>query len=87
VADKLFPVFKRTSGISPLLLLVFVVVLYGRELISALGSFAIAAQVLFVLGMAFIYELEDALSDLNRSTTGCGVNLAPPTHEWRRGPR
>jgi BASS family bile acid:Na+ symporter len=54
VAERLLPIFKRVSGISTLVLLVFVVVLYGRELLSALGSFAIAAQVVFILGMAVL---------------------------------
>jgi bile acid:Na+ symporter, BASS family len=54
VADKLLPTFKRISGISTLLLLAFVVALYGRELVSALGSFAIAAQVMFILGMCVL---------------------------------
>jgi bile acid:Na+ symporter, BASS family len=74
VADKLFPVFKRISGISTLLLLGFVVVLYGRELISALGSYAIAAQVLFILGMAMMsYYLGFGLNQAQRSAMALGV--------------
>jgi BASS family bile acid:Na+ symporter len=74
VADTLFPVFKRLSGISTLLLLVFVVVLYGRELISALGSFAIAAQVLFILGMAFLsYRFSFGLNQAQQSAMALGV--------------
>ncbi|MBE0625223.1 MAG: bile acid:sodium symporter [Burkholderiales bacterium] len=74
VADKLLPVFKRISGISTLLLLAFVVVLYGRELISALGSYAIAAQVLFILGMALVsYYFGFGLNQAQRSAMALGV--------------
>ena len=74
VADKLFPVFKRISGIATLLLLVFVVALYGRELISALGSYAIAAQVLFILGMAMLaYCFGFGLNQAQRSALALGV--------------
>jgi BASS family bile acid:Na+ symporter len=52
LAEKIFPAVKKIAGISTLLLLGFVVVLHWRELLSALGSYGIAAQVLFILGMA-----------------------------------
>ena len=43
--------FRR---ISTGLLLVFMSVFHARELLSALGSFAVAAQVLFIFGMALV---------------------------------
>ena len=52
VADKLFPVVKRLAGISTLLMLGFTLVFYFREFLRTLGSFAIGAEVLFVLGIA-----------------------------------
>jgi predicted Na+-dependent transporter len=65
MADKLFRVFKRVSGISTLLLLVFVIVMYGRELLSALGSYAVASQVLYILATGML-----------SSTFGFGLNQA-----------
>ena len=52
VADKVFPVIKRLAGISTLLILGFTVVFYFRDFVRTLGSFAIAAEVLFALGIA-----------------------------------
>jgi bile acid:Na+ symporter, BASS family len=54
VADKLFPVVKRLAGISTLLILGFTVVFYFGEFIRTLGSYAIGAEVLFVLGIALV---------------------------------
>jgi BASS family bile acid:Na+ symporter len=74
VADKLFPVTKRIAGIATLLLLVFVVVLYGRDLLTALGSFAIAAQVIFILVMAAAaYFFGFGLNQAQRSAMSLGV--------------
>jgi BASS family bile acid:Na+ symporter len=74
MADKLFPVFKRVSGISTLLLLVFVIVLYSRELLSALGSYAIASQVLFILATAVLsYSFSFGLNQAQRSAMALGV--------------
>ena len=74
VADKLFPVTKRIAGIATLLLLVFVVMLYGRDLLTALGSYAIGAQVLFILGMALVsYTVGFGLNQAQRSAISLGV--------------
>jgi bile acid:Na+ symporter, BASS family len=54
VADKLFPVVKRLAGISTLLCLGFVVVFYFRDFIRTLGSYAIGAEVLFLLAIALV---------------------------------
>jgi BASS family bile acid:Na+ symporter len=74
MADKLFPVFKRVSGISTLLLLVFVIVMYGRELISALGSYAVASQVLFILATAMLsYTFGFGLNQAQRSAMALAI--------------
>jgi BASS family bile acid:Na+ symporter len=54
VADRIFPVVKKIAGISTLLLLGFVLLVNWRVLLSTLGSFAIAGQVLFSLGLALV---------------------------------
>lgn len=74
IADKIFPVIKKIAGISTLFLLVFTLVFHVRELISALGSFAIAAQVLFTLGMASVaYLFGFGLKQDQRSAMSLGV--------------
>jgi BASS family bile acid:Na+ symporter len=74
VADTLFPVVKKIAGISTLLLLVFTLVMYGRQMISALGSYAVAAQVLFILGMALVsYTFGFGLKQAQRSALALGV--------------
>jgi BASS family bile acid:Na+ symporter len=74
VAGKLFPVVKKIAGISTLLLIVFTVVIYGRQLISVLGSYAVAAQVLFILGMALVsYVFGFGLKQEQRSAMALGV--------------
>ena len=74
VADKIFPAVKKIAGISTLLLIGFVVVLHWRELLSALGSFGIAAQVLFILGMALVsYTFGFGLNQAQRSAMALAV--------------
>jgi BASS family bile acid:Na+ symporter len=75
VADKIFPVVKKIAGISTLLLLGFVVFLQWRELVSALGSFGIAAQVLFIVGMALVsYTFGFGLNQAQCSAMALGVS-------------
>jgi BASS family bile acid:Na+ symporter len=74
IADKMFPFVKKIAGISTLILLGFVVFLHWRELVSALGSFAIAAQVLFILGMALVsYAFGFGLNQPQRSAMALAV--------------
>jgi len=73
VADRVFPAVKKIAGLSTLLLLVFTLVFHGRALLSALGSFAVGAQVLFTLGMALSYTLGFGLNQAQRSALALGV--------------
>ena len=68
VADKLFPVVKRLAGISTLLVLGFTVVFYFREFVATLGSYAIGAEIIFVLGIALVsYRFSFGLNHGQRS--------------------
>ena len=68
VTEKILPAVKWIALISTVLLLAFVVVLHWRELLSALGSFGIAAQVLFIVGMALVsYTFGFGLNQAQRS--------------------
>lgn len=74
VADKIFPLVKKLAGISTLFLLVFTVVAHGGELLSAIGSFAPGAQVLFVLGIGLVpYFLGFGFTQAQRSSFALGV--------------
>ena len=68
VADKLFPVAKRLAGISTLATLGFVVVFHFRDIVRTVGSYAIGAEVLFLLGLALLsYRLGFGLEQGQRS--------------------
>ena len=73
VADKIFPAVKKIAGITTLLLIVFTLVFHGRALLSALGSFAVGAQVIFTLGMALAYAFGFGLNQAQRSALALGV--------------
>ena len=73
-ADKIFPYFKRLAGLTTLALLVFTVVMYGKELLNALGSYAVAAQVLFILVTALVsYVFGFGMKQAQRSALALGV--------------
>lgn len=68
MADRLFPSVKRLAGLSTLLILGFTVVVYFREFVRTLGSYAIGAEILFVVGMALVaYRLSFGLKQAQRS--------------------
>ena len=74
VAVRIFPAVKKTAGITTLLLLGVVLFLHWRELLSALGSFGIASQVLFILGMALVpYAFGFGLTQPQRSAMALAV--------------
>jgi BASS family bile acid:Na+ symporter len=74
VADKIFPYFKKLAGLTTLALLVFTVVMYGKELLNALGSYAVAAQVLFVLVTALMsYASGFGMNQAQRSALALGI--------------
>ena len=52
VADKLFPVVKKLAGISTLVMVGFTLVFYFQDFIRTVGSFAIGAEIIFVVGIA-----------------------------------
>lgn len=46
-AERTHPIVKKITGIDTLIMLVLVVIIYGKDFVSAVGSFAIGAQILF----------------------------------------
>ncbi len=74
IAGKIFPYFKKLAGLTTLALIVFTVIMYGKELLNALGSFAVAAQVLFVLVTALVsYVFGFGMKQAQRSALALGV--------------
>ena len=74
VADKLFPVVKKIAGLFTLITLILVLVLYGKGMLSSMGSFAIGAQLLFLGGMVLVsYKVGFGLKQSQRSVVALGV--------------
>jgi len=68
VADRLFPAVKRLAGLSTLATLSFVVVFNFWDIVSTVGSYAIGAEVLFLLGIGLVsYRLGFGLTQGQRS--------------------
>lgn len=68
VAEKLSPWVKRLAGISTLLCLSFVVVFNFQDIIRTVGSYAIGAEVLFLLAIALVsYRIGFGLKQGQRS--------------------
>jgi BASS family bile acid:Na+ symporter len=73
-AEKLFPVVKKIDGIFLLVVLTFTLVLYGRDMLSTVGSFAPGAQVLFFVAItAMSYKIHFGLGQQQRSAMALGM--------------
>jgi bile acid:Na+ symporter, BASS family len=73
-AARVFPVVKRIGDFFSLATLLFMLVLYGRDMIDAAGSYAIVAQILFLIGMALMsYRVGFGLKQEQRSVMSLGM--------------
>ena len=73
-ADRLFPIVKKIAGLFTLLVLVFVLALYGKKMLDSMGSFATGAQLLFLSGMALVsYKVGFGLKQEQRSVMALGI--------------
>jgi hypothetical protein len=74
VADKLFPVVKKIGTLFLLITAVLTFWLYWREMLSALGSYAVGAQVLlFTLLTVVSYMVGFGLKQGERSAMALGM--------------
>jgi bile acid:Na+ symporter, BASS family len=74
LADKSHPIVKRITAIDIVLMLGIVVVLYWRDFLGAVGSYAIATQILFYcLLAAAAYGFGFGLSHEKKSTLALGL--------------
>jgi len=73
-AEKLLPVVQKIGGLFLLIALVFTLVLYGREMLDTMGSFAPGAQVLFFVAITTIsYMIHFGLNQQQRSAMSLGM--------------
>ena len=73
-AEMLFPVVKKIGGIFLLICLVLTLVLYGRDMLGAVGSFALGSQVLFLVAISTIsYTFGFGLEQRQRSAMALGM--------------
>ena len=73
-AEKLFPVVKKIGMIFLVITLVLTLVLYGRDMLGAVGSFAPGAQVLFLVAITAIsYKIGFGLKQQQRSSMALGM--------------
>lgn len=74
LADKSHPIVKKVTGVDIILMLGIVLLLYWRDFLSAVGTYAIGAQILYycLLGAA-AYGLGFGLSREKKSTLVLGL--------------
>jgi BASS family bile acid:Na+ symporter len=74
VADKIFPAIKMTAGITTILSLVSVLIIYYAEFFKVLGSYAILGQVILALGILLLtYYIGFGLKKNQRSAMALGM--------------
>jgi bile acid:Na+ symporter, BASS family len=75
VADKIFPAIKMTAGITTVLSLVSVLLIYFREFLKVLGSYAILGQLLLAIGILLMaYYIGFGLKKNQRSAMALGMS-------------
>jgi BASS family bile acid:Na+ symporter len=73
-ANKLLPVIQKIGGLFLVIVLVLTMVLYGREMLDTIGSFAPGSQVLFfVVITALSYKIHFGLEQQQRSAMALGM--------------
>jgi predicted Na+-dependent transporter len=74
LALKLFPVVNKIGGISLIIVLIFTIFLYGRNMLSTVGSFAPGAQILFFVILTIIsYKFHFGLKQPECSSMALGM--------------
>jgi len=74
IADRLFPIIKKIGTISLLVTAVLTFWLYWEEMVSAIGSYAVGAQVIFFALITFLsYKIPFGLKKTQRSGMALGM--------------
>jgi BASS family bile acid:Na+ symporter len=75
LADRLHPIVKKVTNFDIVVMLGIVLVLYWRDFVGAIGSYAIGAQILYYCALAAgAYGLGFGLSHDKRSTLALGLS-------------
>jgi bile acid:Na+ symporter, BASS family len=85
VAASIQPIVKKFTGIDTILMLVLCVVVYGKDFLGAVGSYAFGTQILFfsiataaAYGLSFgLPQTQKSVLALGMSTRNIGAALAP----------
>jgi BASS family bile acid:Na+ symporter len=85
VASRIQPFIKKGTGIDTVLMLILVVIIYGKGFLGSIGSYAIGTQAVFYLVItAASYALgfgmpprQKSVMSLGLCTRNCGTALAP----------
>jgi BASS family bile acid:Na+ symporter len=85
VASRIQPFVKKGTGIDTVLMLILVVIIYGKGFLGSIGSYAIGTQAVFYLVItAASYALgfgmpprQKSVMSLGLCTRNCGTALAP----------
>ncbi len=73
-AEKLFPVGKKIGGIFMLICMILILILYGHDMLGAVGSFAPGALTLFLVAIAAVsYNVHFGLKQQQRSSMALGM--------------
>jgi predicted Na+-dependent transporter len=73
-AERLLPGVKKVGGIFLLICLVLTLVLYGRDMLGTVGSFAPGALILFLVAITAIsYKIHFGLEQQQRSSMALGM--------------
>ncbi len=74
IADKIAPVVKKIGTLFLLITAILTFWLYGKEMLSAIGSYAIGAQILFFAIITFLsYKIPFGLTKTQRSGMALGM--------------
>ena len=74
-ADKIFPAIKMTAGITTILSLASILIIYFPEFLKVLGSYAILGQLLLALGILLMaYYIGFGLKKNQRSAMALGMS-------------
>lgn len=74
IADKLFPIIKKIGTLFLLITAVLTFWLYWEEMVSAIGSYAVGAQVVFFALITFLsYKIPFGLKKTQRSGMALGM--------------
>jgi BASS family bile acid:Na+ symporter len=85
VASRFYPLVKKTTDITTMVMLVVMAIVYGKDFIGAIGSYAIGTLVLFVgvitlatdrLGFGLKQEQRSVLT-IGMCTRNLGAAIAP----------